>query len=78
MNRTTSAGGSEEECEYEAALAEVSRLSSAPEPKTHGRGFEVARSLPPGEGAPVLQGGVIYSRCGRFSDSVTLRGRQEA
>jgi DNA invertase Pin-like site-specific DNA recombinase len=48
--------------------------------ETNGRGYEVARSSPPREGAALLQGRAICGRCGRHLRLryATRRGRQEA
>jgi DNA invertase Pin-like site-specific DNA recombinase len=48
--------------------------------ETNGRGYEVARSSPPREGAALLQGRAVCGRCGRHFRVryATRRGRQEA
>jgi len=48
--------------------------------ETNGRGYEVARSSPPREGAALLQGRAVCGRCGRHLRLryATRRGRQEA
>ncbi|WNC93194.1 recombinase family protein [Paraburkholderia sp. FT54] len=48
--------------------------------ETNGRGYEVARSSPPREGAALLQGRAVCRRCGRHLRLryATRRGRQEA
>ncbi|WP_254367227.1 recombinase family protein, partial [Paraburkholderia sp. NMBU_R16] len=48
--------------------------------ETNGRGYEVARSSPPREGAALLQGRAICGRCGRHLRLryATRRGRHEA
>jgi DNA invertase Pin-like site-specific DNA recombinase len=47
---------------------------------TNGRGYEVARTSPPREGAALLQGRAVCGRCGRHFRIryATRRGRQEA
>ncbi|MBP0591940.1 recombinase family protein [Paraburkholderia sp. LEh10] len=48
--------------------------------ETNGRGYKVARSSPPREGAALLQGRAVCGRCGRHLRLryATRRGRQEA
>ena len=48
--------------------------------ESNGRGYEVARSSPPREGAALLQGRAVCGRCGRNLRVryATRRGRQEA
>ncbi|GJH14531.1 recombinase family protein [Caballeronia novacaledonica] len=48
--------------------------------ETNGRGYKVARSSPPREGAALLQGRAVCGRCGRYLRLryATRRGRQEA
>ena len=48
--------------------------------KSNGRGYQLARSSPPREGAALLQGRAVCGRCGRYFRLryATRRGRQEA
>ncbi|MBI5245840.1 MAG: recombinase family protein [Elusimicrobia bacterium] len=48
--------------------------------ETNGRGYELARTSPPREGAALLQGRAVCGRCGRHFRVryATRRGRQEA